>query len=77
MKQQPQTFEDLTTVYPRDQYSEDYGTVLWWSFPVHEPPIVDGFDVSNLPENYMHWSRIPPVWDSRGMPVNEGDANAS
>jgi hypothetical protein len=31
---------ELTTPLPRAEYHEDMGPVLWWKFPVEEPPYV-------------------------------------
>lgn len=55
-------------VYPAADYHEDYGTVLWWRFPVCEPPCVGNVDDI---DNYTHFSRMPIVWDGDGMPKHE------
>lgn len=77
----------MGTVYPADECHEDYGAVLWWHFPVCEPPIIgygpgageknrDGTptDCARLIESghLTHWSHIPVVWNGDGMPLAVG-----
>jgi hypothetical protein len=54
----------LLTVHPRDQYHEDKGPVLWWRFPIQEPPYVGSPTDETWAEHelegfYTHWSPIP------------------
>lgn len=48
-----------------EEYHEDYGSVLWWHFPIEEPPEVgtpDSFDRYGTPtvsEYHTHWTPIP------------------
>lgn len=35
-------FVMLTTPRPIAEYHEDMGPVLWWKFPIEEPPYVGG-----------------------------------
>lgn len=50
---------------PAEEYHEDYGSVLWWKFPIEEPPVVgtqDSYDRYGDPivkEYHTHWSPIP------------------
>lgn len=48
---------------PADDWYEDYGDALWWSFPVEEPPY-HGSPISyhadgspTVPEHCTHWTR--------------------
>jgi hypothetical protein len=56
-------------VYPADEYNEDFGTVLWWNFPIKEPPDVD---LSEGAEHHTHWSPLPVVWGSDAQPLKVG-----
>lgn len=59
-------------------YDEDYGNVLWWHFPVCEPPYVGGLEVyqdqgkrvdGSIPAGWLtHFSRMPIVWEGDGLP---------
>lgn len=48
-----------------EEYHEDYGPVLWWHFPIEEPPEVghpDSYDRYGTPvisEYHTHWTPIP------------------
>lgn len=50
--------------FPEEYWHEDYGTVLWWHFPVEEPPVVgtpDSFDRYGAPivkEYHTHWTPL-------------------
>jgi hypothetical protein len=61
---------------PLDDWHEDIGPVLWWRFPVVEPPYVGtpldyGFNVARKgrkprwvggwPGHHTHWTRLPHV----------------
>lgn len=55
--------------YPINRWHEDDGTVLWWRYPVEEPPYVGTPLDTEWEENeydqwYTHWSRLelPTVW---------------
>lgn len=58
--------ERYTTVYPASEYCEEYGTVLWWNFPVCEPPYVGNIDDV---DGWPYFSRMPIVWDGDGAPL--------
>ncbi len=50
---------------PAEEYHEDYGDVLWWHFPIEEPPEVgtpNTFDRYGHPivtEYHTHWTPLP------------------
>jgi len=84
--------ERLIEVHPASEWREGYGDVLWWHFPVCEPPIVgsgaamgtrdrngEPTDCRRLQESgwLTHWSRIPVVWNGDGTPLKlVGNTNA-
>ena len=43
-------------MFTRDEWGDDDGDVLWWSFPVEEPPYFCG--VNDAPSWCTHWTRI-------------------
>jgi hypothetical protein len=55
--------DSLKTLRPRSEYHEDHGSVVWWHYPIQEPPIVgspldtDWDEEDN--EWYTHWSPLP------------------
>lgn len=51
----------LTAPVPRSEYHDDDGPVLWWRFPIVEPPYCGRPDDSDWPESddYTHWTPIP------------------
>lgn len=49
------------TARPLDEWHEDYGVVVWWTFPVHEPPYVGTPLDDDFPLYMTHWTRLPPV----------------
>lgn len=56
-----------------EEYHEDRGPVLWWHFPIEEPPEVgtpdtyDRYGASVISEYHTHWTPIPipskPAWE--------------
>lgn len=46
---------------PLSEYHEDFGDVLWWSFPVNEPPYVGTNNDSGFPSYVTHWTPLPPL----------------
>jgi hypothetical protein len=62
---------DYCEVYPAEEYHEDYGPVLWWTFPVCEPAYI-GFGIDDKPAHATHWSHIPVVWDGDGQALKVG-----
>jgi hypothetical protein len=76
-----------TTVHRAEQWHEDYGPVLWWHFPVCEPPVVgygpgsgecnaDGTPTKcaeGIESGWLtHWSHLPIVWGGNGLPLMKG-----
>lgn len=43
---------------PLAEYGDDYGTVLWWHFPVNEPPYVGQPSDDDWPGYHTHWTPI-------------------
>lgn len=43
---------------PLAEYHEDNGPVLWWSFPVNEPPYVGAPFDSDWPGYHTHWTPL-------------------
>ena len=46
---------------PLEEWHEDYGDVLWWKFPIEEPPYVGSPLCSDWPEYHTHWTPLPPL----------------
>lgn len=51
-------FEHAATPKPIDEWNEDDGDVLWWIFPVCEPPYCGTPNDSEWPEYHTHWTPI-------------------
>jgi len=45
---------------PGERYHEDDGPVLWWRFPVVEPPYSGTPDDSDWPGYHTHYTPLPP-----------------
>lgn len=43
---------------PIDEWGEDNGDVLWWKFPIEEPPYVGSPLDANWPGYHTHWTPI-------------------
>lgn len=53
-------WNDLHAPFPRDEWHADDGDVLWWRFPVTEPPYVGSpLDGDDFPDYVTHWTRCP------------------
>lgn len=51
---------DFQTALPLDAYHEDQGAVLWWRFPIVEPPYCGQPGDDGWTEDYYtHWSPLP------------------
>lgn len=48
-----------TTPRPRSTWHEDFGDVLWWRFPIEEPPYVGSPLDDRWPGHHTHWTPIP------------------
>lgn len=53
-----------------NQYREEYGPVLWWVFPINEPPYVGTPNDSEWPGYHTHWT---PIW----IPPDPTEAEAA
>lgn len=47
-----------TEARPLKEWHEDIGDVLWWKFPVEEPPYVGSPLDLNWPSYHTHWTPI-------------------
>jgi len=47
---------------PLADYHEDFGAVLWWKFPIAEPPYVGSPNDSDWPEYHTHWTPLSAAW---------------
>jgi hypothetical protein len=52
------TLDELRRAQPLDQWHEAEGDVLWWEFPVSEPPYVGSPLDTGWPGYHTHWTRI-------------------
>ena len=46
-------------VRPLEEWWGAYGDVLWWKFPIEEPPYVGSPLDENWPGYHTHWTPIP------------------
>lgn len=46
---------------PESEWHEDFGSVLWWFFPMTEAPWVGGPTDANWPGYHTHWTPLPPL----------------
>lgn len=44
---------------PIEEWHEDFGDVLWWKFPIEEPPYVGSPLDEKWPDYHTHWIPIP------------------
>jgi hypothetical protein len=44
---------------PLEEWGEDYGDVLWWKFPIEEPPYVGSPLDEKWTGYHTHWTPIP------------------
>jgi hypothetical protein len=51
---------------PLEEWGEDYGDVLWWKFPIEEPPYVGSPLDANWPAYHTHWTTIPMPQPPKG-----------
>lgn len=51
--------DKLVTARPLDEWHEDFGPVLWWFFPIGEPPYAGTPLDSDWPGDHLtHWTPI-------------------
>lgn len=62
---------DRVTARPLEDWEEDDGPVLWWNFPVVEPPYVGTPIDDDFPGYVTHWTKIA-VPTSVIRPVPQG-----
>ena len=46
---------------PLEEWHEDYGIALWWTFPIEEPPYVGSPLDLDWPGYHTHWTLISPL----------------
>ena len=46
---------------PGEQWHEDDGPVLWWRFPIVEPPYSGTPNDCDWPGSHTHFTRLPPA----------------
>ena len=51
---------------PLEEWHEDYGDVLWWIFPIEEPPYVGSPLDMAWPGYHTHWTLIPMPQPPKG-----------
>ncbi len=52
----------LYTPRPVSEWHEDMGDVLWWRFPIEEPPYVGHPNCDDWVDDYhTHWTPLPKV----------------
>jgi hypothetical protein len=57
--------EEAARAQPESEWHEDVGPVLWWAFPVQEPPYVGTPLDSDWPGYHTHWTPIAIPADPR------------
>jgi hypothetical protein len=60
--------DELHTARPLDEWHEDEGLMLWWRFPIDEPPYVGSPLDDDWPGYHTHWSPIPGVMPAKVKP---------
>ncbi|ADM70864.1 hypothetical protein GMA19_03057 [Paenibacillus polymyxa E681] len=50
--------EICRTPRPLDEWGEDHGAVLWWKFPIDEPPYCGTPLDADWPDYHTHWTPI-------------------
>jgi len=54
--------DEVRKLNPREEWHEDFGSVLWWRVPIVEPPYCGSPLEDDFPEDYYtHWSKLPEV----------------
>ena len=51
---------------PIKEWNEDFGDVLWWKFPIEEPPYVGSPLDEKWPGYHTHWTFIPVPHPPKG-----------
>lgn len=50
--------EEANEPKPMEEWIEEYGNCLWWSFPIEEPPYCGTPLDSNFPNHVTHFTRL-------------------
>ena len=50
--------EDYNELRPIEEWGEDYGDCLWWSFPIEEPPYCGSPMDEDFPEYVTHFTKF-------------------
>ncbi|MNV74189.1 hypothetical protein D3C71_1673900 [compost metagenome] len=50
--------QKLKEARPIEEWHEDYGSVLWWAFPIEEPPYCGTPLDLDWPDYHTHWTPI-------------------
>lgn len=58
IKQLREENERLKQARPLKEWHEDHGDVLWWTFPIEEPPYCGTPLDDDWPEHHTHWTPI-------------------
>lgn len=46
------------TARPLAEYNDDHGSVLWWAFPINEPPYCGDPKCEDWPDYHTHWTPL-------------------
>jgi hypothetical protein len=55
---QPAASTPEITARPIDDWHEDYGDVIWWTFPIQESPYCGSPLDSDWPDYHTHWTPL-------------------
>jgi hypothetical protein len=58
MRRELNDYSDVRIERERDAWHEEDGPVLWWKFPVVEPPYAGTPLDDDFPEYVTHWTRV-------------------
>lgn len=50
--------EDMLEPKPIEEWNEDFGNCLWWSFPIEEPPYCGSPLDVDFPSEVTHFTRL-------------------
>ena len=52
------TLYDVLYARPLSEWHEAFGDVLWWTWPIEEPPYCGSPLCTDWPGYHTHWTRI-------------------
>lgn len=58
-QRQAAAYKELMTVRPELDWCEEMGNVLWWKFPIQEPPYCGTPLDDDWPEDHTDWTPLP------------------